>query len=607
MIELPTIPGYGNGVGSFGSSRYLPSLDLAFAEDKAFTVNTASPGNALITSRKGPSANFLRQSGATYINDQGLIEYAPENLVTQSENPSSGNWYKTGSVYVYSTTDPTPTGSLNAYLINATSSSDGIIASDGGQPVGASIVTGSVWLKASNPTPFNTFISFRNEYGSLILEQSITITSEWQRFSITGNIDGYTIVRVGVGGNGTFSYGKSFYIWGAQIERHSSARTYLPTTTSPFYGPRFDHDPLTKVCKGLFIEESRSNLISFSEAIGNSAWNTFASATAIDNQTTSPRITALASRITATAGTSTMRTRVRIITITSGGTSYSSSMFIKTGTSNFGVVTMAFNKSGTGGIRSCEAHIIFSTGVITKTGISNTDFTVTSKPYPNGWYRIEISGTSNANLLTENQVVIGVGLSFNGTGTSGSFTGTESVFAWGAQLEVGSTPSSYIPTTNGTVLRSADISSISNTSSFWNSSQFTLFTHANFATPNSNTFSASFYLLAGQQRFFSHHRDSNNTVIAMFRQGSFKPDITLEILATGEAKIISTHITGQQSACMNGNAVQTQTSDYIPTANPPLFIGYSGVAGGIINGHIARVTYYPRRIPNHKLQALTTL
>jgi hypothetical protein len=209
------------------------------------------------------------------------------------------------------------------------------------------------------------------------------------------------------------------------------------------------------------------------------------------------------------------------------------------------------------------------------------------------WQRFSVTYTSAAGL---NYIQIGVDL----RDTSQTAQLAQVIYAWGAQLEAGSTASSYIPTTSGTVIRSADSSSISNTLSFWNSSQFTLFTHANFATPNIDAYSANFY-----PQFFGHRRVASNYVVAIIRENVIN-DLTLNTLTTGVAKIVSTHTTGQQAACMNGGTVVSATSNYIPPLNPPLYIGFNGF-GGIINGHIVRVTYYPRRIPNHKLQAFTTL
>jgi hypothetical protein len=73
----------------------------------------------------------------------------------------------------------------------------------------------------------------------------------------------------------------------------------------------------------------------------------------------------------------------------------------------------------------------------------------------NGWYRVTIIVTNNTT---------GVGSFFiipilNGTtGRVASFAGDgiNGIYAWGAQLEAGSYPTSYIPTTSATVTRNVD-------------------------------------------------------------------------------------------------------------------------------------------------------
>ena len=70
---------------------------------------------------------------------------------------------------------------------------------------------------------------------------------------------------------------QSVYIWGAQLEQRSSLTAYTPTTTSAVTNyiniiktasanvPRLEYDSTTRMCKGLLIEESRTNLSTDSE------------------------------------------------------------------------------------------------------------------------------------------------------------------------------------------------------------------------------------------------------------------------------------------------------------------------------------------------------
>ena len=71
------------------------------------------------------------------------------------------------------------------------------------------------------------------------------------------------------------------------------------------------------------------------------------------------------------------------------------------------------------------------------------DFSPTIEDYGDGWYRVAVGDTSNATIATP---------SFN----LDDLSSTGSFYAYGAQVEVGSYPTSYIPTYGASVTRSAD-------------------------------------------------------------------------------------------------------------------------------------------------------
>ena len=376
---------------------------------------------------------------------------------------------------------------------------------------------------------------------------------------------------------------------------------------------RFDHDPVTLACKGLLIEESRANLVNHSEDFSNLYWNSFATASAAQISQTTPSGGSTSSRLTAIAGTSTTRQRIVVQAISSGSTITTFSCFIKAGTSNFGLVSLAFNKVGVGGIRNCDAHIVFSTGVITKTGVSNADFTVSSTPYPNGWYRISISATSNASTAIEDQVVGSQGISFNGAGGSGSFAGTETVFAWGAQREAGSFPTSYIPTTTASVIRSADVCSITGSAftGFWNQTSGTL-VEAFEASPNTNTT----YVSASNGNIVQNsvHLDNDTGLMrAVYYSGSSLV-ATLDLGSVGTVGTVNTIATAYSvndfSASRNGGTVVTDTSGAVPASLSQMNIGADERSqtptSFYSNRCIKSLRYYKKRLGNAKLQTLST-
>lgn len=67
--------------------------------------------------------------------------------------------------------------------------------------------------------------------------------------------------------------------------------------------PRFDYNPVTLACKGLLIEEARTNILTYSEQFDNAAWAKL-NVTVSANNTTSPDGTLNAEKLVVTnAGT----------------------------------------------------------------------------------------------------------------------------------------------------------------------------------------------------------------------------------------------------------------------------------------------------------------
>jgi hypothetical protein len=270
---------------------------------------------------------------------------------------------------------------------------------------------------------------------------------------------------------------------------------------------------------------------------------------------------------------------------------------------------MDFNKVGVGGIRGCNANIVFSTGVITKSGTSNADFTVTSTAFPDGWYRITISATSNASLTVEDQVVLSVGIAFNGTGGSGTFAGTETVLAWGAQVEAGSFPTSYIPTTTTALTRSADVCSItgSDFSGFYNQSEGTFLLKATYlmatATLGNRTFiSFTDGSYPNQQALYK----ATNTNNLNFPIGAATGPVIAGITIGSSFAVSGAFAASNCAASFNGAAAVTVAGSPSTVVTKLEFRDPTGAPGGHPTMHISQFRYYKKRLPDAKLTQLTT-
>jgi hypothetical protein len=189
--------------------------------------------------------------------------------------------------------------------------------------------------------------------------------------------------------------------------------------------------------------------------------------------------------------------------------------------------------------------------------------------------------------------------------------GTETVYLWGAQLEAGSFPTSYIPTTTGTLARSADVCSITggNFNNFYNQSEGTLFADA---TPQTVDQLASVLGVNTTTYFDSHiisklRSDFNGAGRRWGAQtvstGAQTAIATTTDVAVSRARLAYAFKLNDFAFAYAGNIVGTDGSGTIPTPTT-MRIG-SRDDGLHINGHIAAVRYYKKRLPNAKLVTLT--
>lgn len=187
------------------------------------------------------------------------------------------------------------------------------------------------------------------------------------------------------------------------------------------------------------LEKTSTNLALWSEALDNAAWVT-ASATIVPDSTQSPAGTLTADTLTATlANGNASQSFVKA----ASSLSYTYTHFVK---ANAGTSVELWLASSTAFTNGANARFDLSAGTISiaastvGVGWSNARASIT--PLANGWYRCAISATSDA------LPALTIGIIEPNTG---------SIFAWGAQLELLQTSTSYIATTTVSVARSSDV------------------------------------------------------------------------------------------------------------------------------------------------------
>ena len=373
--------------------------------------------------------------------------------------------------------------------------------------------------------------------------------------------------------------------------------------------PRFDYDPVTGECKGLLIEESRTNLTNYSEDFSNARWSR--SGLTLTSNTTeifAPDNSNNASKLIETSANSAhFQFNFNAYGIVAN-TVYTASIFIKSINKQFVQLVFDDNATTNGGRVNFDlinATITSSANYGTGTGISGTII-----KFLNGWYRISITSTAGTTSTLGRFSVNGIT-----SGSSGLFPGyagntANGYYIWGAQVEVGAFPTSYIPTTASTVTRSADNASMTGTnfSSWYNQSEGTFFTQAkSIATISGSTrrFLEVSNGGAGQRYLLGYSGTSNTRFLVTF-SGVNVVDIISTASPSSGVKMCASYSTNNFAQSTNGVLSTRDLQGTVPTVDR-MILGWDNITtNAILCGTISRLTYYPRALKPNQLQMLTS-
>jgi hypothetical protein len=325
---------------------------------------------------------------------------------------------------------------------------------------------------------------------------------------------------------------------------------------------RFDYDPATGESLGLLIEESRSNVWLSSELPNN--WAQVNTAVT-NNYTTSPSGTQTAGKI-----------------VFSGTTS------------DWDIVYQGYY-TGT---------YVWSAWLKTEDGSSKTVYVTWGSPDNAKRVALSINGTwrrYSALVTPSNENVhLGNHLDLTPAGWT-SFA----IHIWGVQVEVGSFPTSYIPTSGSTATRSADTAQITGTnfSSWYIENQGTFF--AEFDGGYESTSGVNGY---GRVIGFGFNHSPISSL----------PGYTNAYHSYDGVNV--TNLTGAQEHFSNQGKFAVAWSDgtsslvsypasasgvFNPNSHGIIYLGSNGPMAYFLNGRINRIMYFNKRLTNAQLQELT--
>jgi hypothetical protein len=215
---------------------------------------------------------------------------------------------------------------------------------------------------------------------------------------------------------------------------------------------RFDHNPETGESLGLLVEEARTNLYPISETYAS--WNVDNNATQITDGTTIAGLTAV--KLTSNVDTNALFLEGNNATFTPN-TTYTSSVYHKPGN----VDGFWFEARGYigGGTPKLYFNSSTETWSATSGGTAPATWSVKSEKVESNAWRHSITFY----IATDTAGTLRLG-GLAPANTENVLTGDFGYLA-APQIETGSFPTSYIPTTGSTVTRAADVATLANTGS----------------------------------------------------------------------------------------------------------------------------------------------
>lgn len=331
-------------------------------------------------------------------------------------------------------------------------------------------------------------------------------------------------------------------------------------------------------CPSILVEPQRTNLLFKSNTFNNVFW-TNSGITVTPNDILSPDGTVNGTKISAIANGSPF-----IFQSGTFGINRSNSIYAKKGNNDF----LFLSSQGFGN----GASFNLATGVVATV---TTGITASIKSLANGWYKCTINIPSSI----ANYPFLATMGGINGNVTAGSY-----IYIYGAQLESGTYPTSYIPTNTTTVTRNADVISKSGISTLIGQMEGTLFVDLK------SVYNGYIGL--------SDNSDANSVLLSFSKQYSalnfYLYANNSDIIGTGfvalpsePMKLAFKYKSGEIKLFVNGILSYTNTSTFTFSNNLSFFGNRLYWGGGLFEGSINSEQLYKTALSDTECINLTTI
>jgi len=263
-------------------------------------------------------------------------------------------------------------------------------------------------------------------------------------------------------------------------------------------------------------------------------------------------------------------------------------------------------------VEESRANLLLNSATLSTQSVTVSATAYTLSLYGTG--TVTLSGTSTAGPLVGTGASTRVSLTF--TPTAGSLTLTVSGSVTNANLEAGAFATSWIPTTGTTATRSADVASISgsNFSGWFNGNEGTMY-GAGFVQPTGSPSFSRLFAAVGSNAGTDEISMYTRVNVDPATNGRIYGAVTVSSVLTGDVQPPNGSTAGNYVSAFayrnndfalsnNGTAPSTDTSGSLPACERLLLYGLARFQLMPV-GYIKRFTYWPRRLSDSTLQALT--